>query len=176
MRAASASTRITDPYRAGVVLGESLAELQPEVVFLFSSIHEAVPELLSGFYDGLEHDSTIVVGNTGDGCFETGGVSDFGAAALALASQGKVRWRLERIDGLQDEIDRKLECLIERLYEADREPCWAYLVSDFRVDAIRIETVLRDRSSFPIVGGIAMDDRWGMNCSQRSSLSRTTDG
>ena len=57
MRAASASTRITDPYRAGVVLGESLAELQPEVVFLFSSIHEAVPELLSGFYDGLEHDS-----------------------------------------------------------------------------------------------------------------------
>ena len=84
MRAASASTRITDPYRAGVVLGESLAELQPEVVFLFSSIHEAVPELLSGFYDGLEHDSTIVVGNTGDGCFETGGVSDFGAAALAL--------------------------------------------------------------------------------------------
>ena len=164
MRAASASTRITDPYRAGVVLGESLAELQPEVVFLFSSIHEAVPELLSGFYDGLEHDSTIVVGNTGDGCFETGGVSDFGAAALALASQGKVRWRLERIDGLQDTIEGKLERLIERLQEEDGEPCWAYLASDFRVDVSRVEAIVRSRSQFPIAGGLAMDDRRGMNC------------
>ena len=164
MRAASASTQITDPYRAGVALGESLAELEPEVVLLFSSIHEALPELLSGLYDGLDHDTTIGVGNTGDGCFATGGVSDFGAAALALTSHGKVRWRLERIDGLQDDLEGKLERLIERLQEAGREPCWAYLASDFRVDVSRVEASLRSRSRFPIAGGLAMDDRRGMSC------------
>ena len=164
MRALSASTVITDSYRAGVALGESLAELEPEVVFLFSSIHYAVPDLLDGLHDGLERDSVIVVGNTGDGCFGTDGVSDFGAAALALTAQGRVSWRIEQIDGLQDEVESKLERLIERLSDEGKEPCWAYLVSDFRVDSIRIETMLRDRSRFPIVGGLAMDDRHGTNC------------
>lgn len=164
MRAVSASTVINDPYRAGVALGESLTEIDPEVVFLFSSIHYAVPDLLEGLHDGLDRDNVIVIGNTGDGCFGTGGVSDFGAAALGLNSYGKVQWRLERIDGLQDGVDGKLERLMEQLGEKDKAPCWAYLVSDFRVDVSRIETTLRDRSRFPIVGGLAMDDRRGANC------------
>ncbi len=164
MRAVSASTVINDPYRAGVALGESLAEIDPEVVFLFSSIHYAVPDVLEGLHDGLDRGNVIVIGNTGDGCFGTGGVVDFGAAALGLTSQGQVQWRLEQIDGLQDGVDGKLERLMQRLAEKDREPCWAYLVSDFRVDVSRIETMLRDRSRFPIVGGLAMDDRRGANC------------
>jgi hypothetical protein len=38
MKALSASTQIPDAYRAGVYLGEQLRSLQPEVVFLVSSI------------------------------------------------------------------------------------------------------------------------------------------
>ncbi len=164
MRGASASTVIADPYRAGVALGESLAEIDPEVVFLFSSIHYAGPDMLEGLYDGLDRDNVIVVGNTGDGCFGSGGVTDFGAAALGLTSHGKVQWQLERIHGLQDGVDRKLKRLLERLAEGDKKPSWAYLVSDFRVDVSLVETTLRDGSRFPIVGGLAMDDRRGLNC------------
>ena len=39
MRTQSAQTHQSDPYRAGLELGEALAECAPEVVFLFSSIH-----------------------------------------------------------------------------------------------------------------------------------------
>jgi hypothetical protein len=38
MKALSASTQIPNAYRAGVYLGEQLRSLQPEVVFLVSSI------------------------------------------------------------------------------------------------------------------------------------------
>ena len=71
MRARSSSTIVTDPYRAGIALGESLATMSPEVVFLFSSIDYSVPELLEGLHDALDRDDVIVVGNSGNGFYET---------------------------------------------------------------------------------------------------------
>ena len=52
MRTVSAQTRHPDPYRAGLALGEALAECAPEVVFLFSSIHYGQDaDLLEGIQD-----------------------------------------------------------------------------------------------------------------------------
>jgi len=158
MRAISSSTVITDPYRAGIVLGESLASMSPEVVFLFSSVHYSVPELLEGLHDALERDDIIVVGNSGDGFYETSRVSDQGAAVLGLNSDGQVRWRLEHVERLHEDLEVKVEKLMARLSDAGESPCLGFLVSDFRVDASRIEAVLREKVGFPVVGGLAADE------------------
>jgi len=161
MRAMSASTVISDPYRAGMALGESIAALDPEVVFLFSSIHYSLPDLLEGLHDGLGSDRVIVLGNSGDGCFSACGVSDYGASALALNSAGEVRWRLERVSPLHGDPAGKLSELFARLADEGDEPCWAYLVSDCRSDVGRLEAALQERIGFPVVGGLSMDDRRG---------------
>ena len=164
MRAVSASSMLPDPYRAGLALGEAMASLPPEVILLFSSVHYATPDLLEGLYDGLGNDATIVVGNSGDGCFAAEGVFDYGVAALGLCSDGEVSWRVETISDPQAGLDDKLAGLVERLGESGQTPRLAYLVSDFRIDVSQIEASLRQRVHFPIVGGLAMDDRRGENC------------
>jgi hypothetical protein len=158
MRAISNTTVISDPYRAGVALGESLAAFAPEVVFLFSSVQYSVAELLEGLYDALERNDVLVVGNSGDGFYEASGTADHGAAVLGLSSDGQVRWRLERVDGVQENLQSKMRHLMTELTSAGETPCLGYLVSDFRADANEIETVLCDMVNFPVVGGFAADD------------------
>lgn len=158
MRAISSSTLITDPYRAGIALGESVAPMSPEVVFLFSSVHYSVPELLEGLHDALERDDIIVVGNSGDGFYESTRVADQGAAVLGLSSDGQVRWRLAHVERLHEDLEAKVEQLMATLSEEGETPCLGFLVSDFRVDASRIEAVLRETVGFPVVGGLAADE------------------
>ncbi len=72
MEALSVSTQIPDAYRAGVYLGEHLAALNPEVVFLFTSIdygHNS--DILAGLQDSLNQPNCIIIGNSGDGFYET---------------------------------------------------------------------------------------------------------
>ena len=164
MRAVSSSTVVHDPYRAGVALGEALAGLAPEVVFLFSSVDYAFPELLEGLHDALQRDDLIVVGNSGDGFYETAGVSNHGAVVLGLNSGGQVRWRLERFGQLNEDLEGKVEQLMASLTVDGERPCLGYLISDFRVDAARIESVLRERVTFPVVGGFAADHRQMAKC------------
>ncbi len=126
MQAFSSSTVITDPYRAGIALGELLASMTPEVVFLFSSVHYSVPELLEGFHDALECDDVIVVGNSGNGFDETTGAYDHGAAVLGLSSGGQVRWRLEHVDRLHEDLESKVEKLMASLSEEGETPCLGF--------------------------------------------------
>ena len=164
MRAVSSSTVVTDPYRAGLALGESLAPLSPEVVFLFSSEHFSVPELLEGLHDALEDDDVIVVGNSGDGFYETSGTSDYGAAALGLNSDGHIRWYLSSVQGLHENLDDKFERMMINLSAGGETPCLGYMVSDFRIESGRIDALLRQWVKFPVVGGLATDDFQRANC------------
>jgi hypothetical protein len=164
MRAISKTTDIADPYRAGIALGEYLAPFSPEVVFLFSSVRYSVPELLEGLYDALERNDVIVVGNSGDGLYETAGPVDLGAAVLGLSSDGKIRWRLERIDGVQENLQGKMRDMMVRLTSEGEKPCLGYLVSDFRANASEIEAVLSEVVDFPVVGGFAADDHQMVKC------------
>lgn len=159
LRARSASTQLADPYRAGVALGEALRPIAPEVVFLFSSIHYAAPELLEGLYDALENDDVLVVGNSADGCFETGGAFDHGVAALALDSGGEIRWRVEYAEGIGERPDARLGDCLAGLSADGETPSLGILLSDYRVDAGLLEKVLRNSVHFPVIGGLAMDDR-----------------
>lgn len=158
MRAASFKTDVVTPYRAGLALGQALAPLMPEVVLLFTSIHYSVPDLLEGLYDALESEDVIVVGNSGDGCYESDGILDFGAAVLGLNSDGQVRWRLERADGLQGDPEEKLRRVFSSLSADGESPSLAYLAATFSVDGSRIEAALNKETRFPVVGGLAGDD------------------
>lgn len=164
MRALSANTTIFDPYRAGLALGEALAPLRPEVVLLFSSTHYNTPELLEGLHDALDQDGVIVVGNSGNGVLTRDGAGDHGVSALALDSGGAVRWRLEHLSGLDDGLEDKFVQLMARLGDNGCSPCFGILISDLRVDAGRIESLLARHTRFPVVGGLATDNRQRSAC------------
>jgi hypothetical protein len=159
MKALSASTTLLDPYRAGLALGESLAGVAPEVVFLFSSVgYGDGAELLEGLHDALERDDLIVVGNIGDGVYEDRKAADMGAAALALNSEGRVRWVLSAAEGIGEDPENTARTALDALdaqLGGDR-PAFIYLAADFRTDASRLERVLAT-VDVPIVGGMAGD-------------------
>lgn len=164
MRALSASTSVFDPYRAGAALGVALAALHPEVVLLFSSTHYDAPELLEGLHDALDSETVIVVGNSGNGVFTASGACDHGATALALNSDGEVRWVLEHVAGLDEGLEDKFAQMMSRLTAAGETPRLGFLVSDLGVDAGRIESLLARHTRFPVVGGLATDNRQRSSC------------
>lgn len=166
MRAASAVTRIADPYRAGLALGEELAPLAPEVVFLFCSIHIGEsPELLEGLYDGLGCEPTVI-GNSGDGFYASNGTSDLGASALALNSDGQVRWSVVHAAGVHaDPIGTTRAALAAaQACVPGHEAAFMMMLSDFNTDASEIEKVIEVESTVPMVGGLAADDNQMQAC------------
>jgi hypothetical protein len=166
MRAQSASTELSDPYRAGLALGEALRPLAPEIVFLFSAVHQGTPEMLEGLYDALENDELIVLGNTGDGFYASNKVGDLGASALGLNSDGAVRWRLSSVgDIAQDPANAVRRAIADLKAQAQGDSArLMFLFSDFRVDASTIESVLQHEVDCPVVGGLAADDNRMAQC------------
>lgn len=167
MRATSAVTPIADPYRAGLALGEELAGLAPEVVFLFSSIHLGQsPELLEGLYDGLGRDEVTVIGNSGDGFYANNGTSDLGASALALNSDGAVRWSVVHAAGVNADPIGTTRAVLAAVQEQlhGRDPALMMMVSDFNTDASEIEKVIEAETTVPMVGGLAADDNQMQDC------------
>lgn len=162
MRATSASTFIADPYRAGLSLGEALAPAAPEVVVVFSSVHYAAGgELLEGLHDGLGSRDAVVVGNTGDGFYETRRAGNAGAAALGIETGGAVRWRVAQASGARADSRACLRTALGRLDEAasGEKPRFALLLASLEADGSLIEDVLeRELDGVPVVGGLAGDD------------------
>jgi hypothetical protein len=165
MQARSAHTQVFDPYRAGAALGEALADLAPEVVFLFSSVHYGEPpDLLDGLYDAIGNDALVVIGNSGDGCFASAGATDHGVSALAINSGGKMRWQLAVGRGVADEPEAALRTALQSLRAAQPDTRLIYLACDFNADASRIEAVLHGECDLPVVGGYAADDNRMQAC------------
>jgi len=101
MRYSSGSTKTADPYRAGVDLGQKLEPTTPEVVLVFCTIHyvDSIHDLSAGIHDVLG-DKVLVCGGTGDGIYETGGVSNHGASALGIDTEGESQWRAKLFRGV----------------------------------------------------------------------------
>ena len=169
MRAQSSKTELFDPYRAGYALGQELAALMPEVVFLYSSTHYAVPELLEGLYEALGSDEVIVIGNCGGGVYETTGVTDQGAVALGLNSDGKVCWKITSIENADQDLGSKLEAQFGTLEHDGQLPSIAYLAADFRIEAHTLENYMHTHFRFPVIGGLAADNLLTRPMAQRSS-------
>ncbi len=164
--ARSASSLASDPYRAGIELGTELAPIEPEIVLLFGAVaHARNPELLEGLYDAIGNERLIVAGNSGDGYFVPGEVSNLGVAALGLSTHGEVTWRLAKAEGVDTAPEEAVRSCLQALKAQSRaKPSLYLLFSDFRTDASRLETVLRDEVDVPVVGGLAADDNQMQQC------------
>lgn len=167
MKALSASTLMSDPYRAGVALGEALKPIDPEVVLIFSAIYYGdTPELLEGLSDTLEREELIIIGSSSDGFYESKAVSDHGVAALGLNAEGKVQWHAACATGVKAQtVDTTRSALHQLNQSLDGvAPDLMIFFSDFRADGSKVEQVLRDEVPVPVVGGFAADDNRMENC------------
>jgi hypothetical protein len=164
--AKSVRSLASDAYRAGVELGSALAGTRPELVLLFGAVaHARDPELLEGLYDGLGDRQVVVAGNSGDGYFVPSETSNLGVAALGLSTQGAVRFHIASAPNVQAEPEQAVRrCLAELATRLHEPPALYFLFSDFRTDASRLETVLRDEVEVPVIGGLAADDNQMLQC------------
>jgi hypothetical protein len=156
MKVISASTLDLDPYRAGVDLADALASVEPEVIFLFSSIeYHGNGELLQSIYDTLGNENLIIIGCTGEGYLETGKLADVGACALGINFEGKATAALMTCPGNSLEMmEQGLSGLTDTL---SRKPDLCFILADFRCDGTTIETALQGYG-VPAVGGFAADN------------------
>jgi hypothetical protein len=160
VQAKSLATRHLDPYRAGLELGEGLAHLDPEVVFLFSSIHYGGSrELLEGLFDALPG-RPVLIGATGDGIYEASGVADTGASVLGITTGGAVSWHVASALDVANDTEGALDRCADRLDAATggRPSSLCFLLADFHADAAKLVTALGRRVTAPIVGGLAGDE------------------
>lgn len=167
MKAVSCFSTNMDPYRAGIELAEKLAAIQPEVVFLFSTIHyRGSAEMLEAIYDVLNSDKVILIGNTVDGFYELNKVADVGVSALGLNSEGAVRWYLQHETGIGESPFAVTEKCVNRLNEqfGKATPSLYFLTADFRTDSDKIVAALEKTATGPVVGGLAGDDYSMQEC------------
>lgn len=161
MKALSAATHIPNAYRAGMYLGEQLRSIQPEIVFLFSSIdYSDNNDILMGLNDGLENPNCLIIGNSGDGFYETNGIGEYGASALALNSEGKVQWQLK----IGHQVKEYPQQATRQALDQHQQASLIFMVSDFHADASLIEQVLEHEVTTPVVGGLAADDQQWHGC------------
>ena len=159
MKSKSTFSQNMDPYRAGVQLAEALQDIEPEVIFLFSSIHyDGSEELLEAIYDVIGSDELLVVGCTGDGFYEYGMVANVGVSALGINGEGAIRWQLdqEKRVGLEP-YERTSRCF-NRLQEACPDARAFFMFCDFRTDASEVMRAISDCSNKIVVGGMASDN------------------
>jgi hypothetical protein len=160
MKALSAHTLELDPYRAGIVLADALAPVEPEVVLLFSTIaYGDSPELTEAIYDVLG-DRLVLIGCTGDGFFETRRSADIGAAALGINSGGTVKFHVSHASGASRDTRGATERCVRSLKDrfAPGGPDLVMLFADFRADGSAIERALSQSLGVPVVGGLAGDN------------------
>ena len=178
MKAISCHSTNMDPYQAGIEIGEQLASIHPEVIFLFSSIHyEGSPELLSAIYDVLDSENTILIGCTGDGFYEHDKVANAGVSAVGIHSNGAVRWHLAYESGVGENPQQATQCCMEKLAVAcgSRAPDFYFMTTDFRSDSSEIITALRKLTSLPVVGGAGADDFLLKSCFTYANQQVLTD-
>jgi hypothetical protein len=160
VQAKSVHTICLDPYRAGAELADGLAQIEPEVVFLFPTIHyEGSPELSEAIYDVLGPD-LLLIGATGAGFYERERVAIAGASALGISSGGALRWALCSAEGVGGEAAQATEHCLDKLRTQLGEPALVFLVADFRLDATSIADALHRKAAAPVVGGYAGDDNY----------------
>jgi hypothetical protein len=160
MDAKSCLSIILDPYKAGFEIGEQLKALQPEVIILFSSIHyHGSTELTEAIYETIDSEDLIIIGNTGDGVYEAGGVENIGVSALGINSHGTIRWNIHYKTGIGSNAYEVVKnCFLELREMTVSTPRFYFLASDFRADASMIVDAVSKYANAPAVGGLASDD------------------
>jgi len=158
MKSKSTFSQNMDPYRAGIEIAENLKGINPEIIFLFSSIHYAgSEEMTEAIYDVMDSDELLIIGCSGDGFYERNMVANIGASALAINSNGAIHWQLEMERGVGlTPYNTTIRCF-KRLRKTCPESRVVVLFSDFRTDASEVIRAVAD-SDIPVLGGMAGDD------------------
>jgi hypothetical protein len=159
MIAASKGTTVVHAFRAGIELAEAIAPIQPDLAFVFASIdYSENAKLLEGIGEVLGRD-VPVVGCTGDGCYETRASEEFGAAILGLKFESRVRFGIGTGGRIGHSPARALRQAMTTLQRqmGPVVPQIGILLSDFRLNAARLEDALQAECPMPVVGGLAGD-------------------
>ncbi|MBN1619339.1 FIST C-terminal domain-containing protein [candidate division WOR-3 bacterium] len=161
MKALSHFSLNPDPYKAGIQIAEKVAEIDPEIVFLFPTIHYGgSPETAEAFYDVIQKEELFIVGNTGEGFYEKKNIANAGVSALAINSEGNINWFLtSQKDAVKNPYEAAKLC-IEQLNEKcdSSKPLLYYIASVFKSDAQKIVKALSESVNGPLIGGLAGDD------------------
>lgn len=161
MEVLSTNTLNPDAYEAGIDLAERVQEIDPEILFLFTSVNYDFDELFEGLRTVLGP-NPLIFGGTGDGIYETQGARNQGAALLALNSGGRIRWKV----GLGHPGSEKKEIGAEEIQKAfdqcqpaDPEKVQLYTVlADFHTDGVLLTETLRALTDRPLLGGLNGDN------------------
>lgn len=159
----SASSSLTDAYRAGCEIGEALKDASPEVILLFTSItfESDFADFFAGLYDGLETREVLIFGGTGDGIYEATLTAHYGVCALGIASGGAIAWSAAVETGVgADSSGATRKCAVTALERLEGTPTWAFVLADgVTADGTGVAAGLRDVLSNPCIGGMTGDDR-----------------
>lgn len=163
MKYLSCSSFNPDAYRAGYETGKYLAPCAPEVILLFLSVNyaEEYSELVEGLRDGMGGQNPIIFGCTGDGVYETARVQHHGLSALAINSEGSMKWSIASAAGVKtDSHAAARTCAAEALAALGRTPTFALVFADgVEADGSSLVEGFRSVLPIPFFGGLAGDDR-----------------
>lgn len=163
MRALSAKSIQTDPYRAGLEIGMVLAAISPEVVLLFASISydPDFSDFFEALYDGLGSSSVLVFGGTGDGIYQNGGAENYGVSALGITSDGTVVWSAALAEGVgADSYAAARKCALQARAGAAEADCFRMVLADgAKADGQAVVNGIASCISGPFFGGLTGDDR-----------------
>lgn len=163
MRCQSISSINTDGYRAGSEIGDGLRAFAPEAILLFASItyQEQFADVFEGLNDALGSPSTIVFGGTSDGIYETSRVVHHGICALALHSDGALRWTATLEEGVAADSAAAARTCAQRVAdELGGQVDFAFAFADgVKADGSQIVAGLASVLPIPFIGGLAGDDR-----------------
>ena len=164
MKVKSHFSTIMDPYRAGIELAEKISNIEPEVLFIFPTIHyQGSTELVEAIYDVLDNHNLILIGLTGDGFYESKKVANAGVSALGINSDNRIKWNLHYETGLDTKPFQTARKCISKLNQ-DGNPQLYFIASDFRTDATKMVSALKKYSKAPLVGGLGGDDDSFQSC------------
>ncbi|HMA66637.1 MAG TPA: FIST N-terminal domain-containing protein [Desulfosalsimonadaceae bacterium] len=159
MRCASVYSSNIDGYEAGLEIAEALAEIKPQVLLLFTSIHYDPSELLGGIGDIFEDQLPVIVGGTGDGVYETSGVFIHGAAALGLNFGDAVETSLALTAGAaENPYEAARQCAAQNVQDLGGPPDLAFCFTDLTCDGTKVTEGLVAGGLKVFQGGLTGDD------------------
>ncbi len=163
MRYVSAKSILTDPYRAGMEIGATLAPISPEVILLFASMsyEPDFSDFFEALYAALGADSAIVFGGTGDGVYETSGAENYGVSAMGISSGGRVLWSVAVEEGVQtDSFSAARKCARKALASCPAANGFRIVLADgAKADGNAVVEGIAAEISGPFFGGLTGDDR-----------------
>jgi hypothetical protein len=163
MRYISSKSILTDPYRAGLQIGKTLAPISPEVILLFASMSydPDFSEFFEALYDALGVESVIVFGGTGDGIYETSCAENYGVSALGISSDGLVSWSTAVEQGVRaNSFSAARACARKALASCPASASFRMVLADgAKADGHAIVGGIEAEIQGPFFGGLTSDDR-----------------